>query len=164
MGTHADVNPLTQQVAEDAIHRPQFLELRKDEPHHALHLFVRIESDAPAGQPDVAQRRRRKQLATLGLVQLAAFESVAHGDQFNFTHHPLEPKNQPIIRVARIVDAFLIGQQGLEESAQLKQLMPVLVGTRQAADLQAQDQAHMTHGNFRDQALKPRAVLLPLCP
>jgi hypothetical protein len=60
----------------------------------------------------------------------------------------------------------LIGEQGAEDGTQFQQLMPVLVRARQAAHLQAEDDADMVEADLGQQILKtePSGDALPAAP
>ena len=80
--------------------------------------------------------------------------------QFGLTHCALEAEQEAVIETCRIVDAILIEDQGVGEGADLQQAMPVGVVPRQARDLQAHDDAGVSHADIGDQALK---TLAPGC-
>ena len=59
--------------------------MRRD---HGADLLVGILGHLAGRQLDVAGGHADEQLAALGLVQLAALEAIAHGDEFKFAHCP----------------------------------------------------------------------------
>ena len=52
--------------------------------------------------------------------------------QFGFRHGALQTEEEPVVEVAGVVDAVGIADQGVEESAEFQQAMPVGVVARQA--------------------------------
>jgi hypothetical protein len=77
--------------------------------------------------------------------------------QLQLPHRALEPQDQPVVGVVRVVDAVLVGQQGAEEAADLQQVVTVLARAGQAADLQAEDQADVPEGDLGQQPLEAGA-------
>ena len=68
--------------------------------------------------------------------------------QFGFGHGSFQAKEQAIIVLHRVVNAIQVSNQRVEERAQLQELMPILVGARQARYLHPKDhpdviQAHL---------------------
>ena len=99
----AGVNPdrqldlLGHQVAEHAVERSQPAEGAEDEADDVLRLLVGIEDDLagrPAGVPD---RQRDRELAALGLGQLARQHPLPDQVQFVFAHRPLQAQQQPAL-------------------------------------------------------------------
>ncbi len=68
--------------------------------------------------------------------------------------------------IGRVVQSVLVGQQGPEDGADLQELMPVLVGTCQAAHLQAEDNADVVQADLGEQVLEAKSPLdrLPAPP
>lgn len=68
--------------------------------------------------------------------------------------------------VSGIVQAVGVGQQGPEDGAQFEELMPVLVGARQATHLQAEDDADVVEADLGEQVLEAGPALgrLPAAP
>ena len=73
------------------------------------HLFVRIPFDFVADQ-HVACRDIMEQLAALCFVQSSSLQSTFHHMQFHFAQHSLQPQNETVIDVIRIVHAIVIDQ------------------------------------------------------
>ena len=86
--------------------------------------------------------------------------------QLRLAHRALEPQQQPVVVIGRVVEPVLVGQQGPEDGAQLQELVPVLVGARQAAHLQAEDDADVVQADLGEQVLEAEPALgrLPAPP
>jgi hypothetical protein len=74
--------------------------------------------------------------------------------ELGLAHRPLQPQQQPVVVVHRVVDAVGVGQQRARQRAQLQQLLPVSARAGQPRHLDAQHQPHMPHGDLGDQPLE----------
>jgi len=63
--------------------------LVEDQAHDSADLLVGVQGYLAGRQFEVASGHGDKQFAALGLVQLAAFQPIAHGGQLNLAHVPL---------------------------------------------------------------------------
>ena len=82
-----------------------------------------------------------------GLVANATIEPLAQGMQLGLAHGALQPEDQPVVEQRGVVDAVGIGEQGVGDSAQVEEAIPVGVVARQARDLQAEDDADLEEGD-----------------
>ena len=60
------------------------------------------------------------QFAPARLVDDAAAQASSQDVQLGFAHCPLEPKQQPVVEVRRVVDSILVENQGVGQCADLK--------------------------------------------
>lgn len=95
-----------------------------------------------------------EQLAAARLVQPALVEPAAQDVQLGGAEGALDPEQELVVMVGRVIQAVLVGQQGAEDGADFQELMPVLVGACQAAHLQAEDDADLVEGDGGEQALE----------
>ena len=159
MRPHRHENLMLYQVTQQAADRALPLELLEDQPHRALHLRVGVEGKGTIRRLDVADRRMVVDLAAAGLVQQALVHPVAQQVEFRFAHGSFESQQQAIVVLGRIIDAVLIGEQGLEDGAEVEQLMPVFVGAGQATGLQTEDDADVIQGHLAEQISEAGAAL-----
>jgi hypothetical protein len=134
--------------------RAELGELRKDQPHHRLDLLVGVQGCLPRRSAHVAGRQRDGQLPPPRLGLLAGQHPLLEQVQLGLAHRPLQPKQQPVVVVHRVVDAVGVGQQRTRQRAQLQQLVPVGARARQPRHLDAQHQPHVPHGDLGDQPLE----------
>src|SRR5262245_40967913 len=87
--TYWDLNPVVHQVTQQALHRALAVELVEEQPHHRLHLLVRIEGRLTAGQREVAAGRRAQQLTATGLVDPALVHPLLEDVQLGLADRPL---------------------------------------------------------------------------
>src|SRR5437868_15536502 len=78
--------------------------------------------------------------------------------KLSLAHGALEAEQETIIVVSRIIDAFFINDEGVSQSTNLQEMIPVATGASQARDFQAQDGTTMLEPNFSNQGLKPIAT------
>ena len=116
-----------------------------------LRLLVGVEDDLAGRAADVSDRQRDRQLAALGLGQLARQHPLPDQVQFCLAHRSLQAQQQPVVVKAGIVDAVGVGQQHAGQGAQLQQLVPVPAGPRQPGHLDPEDDAHTSHRDLRDE-------------
>ena len=61
----------------------------------------------------------------------------------------LDTQHQLIIEKVQIIDLPGIGNQRVKHLADFHEVAPIFVGTRQAREFTAEDDAHATHGDIR---------------
>jgi hypothetical protein len=144
-----------------SVDRADLVELVKHDLHHGPRLLVGIEGDFAVRQDHVAHRHAVKHLAALRLVVSTADQAIAHRVQFDLAHRTLETQQHPVVGIARIVHAVLIGEQRAEEGAQFQQVMPVLGRARQPTHLQTENDADVVQRHFGQKPLIPRTVVGP---
>ena len=145
-------------LLEVAHHHPRgsgALEGFEHEADGALDLLVGIEHQLLVGADDISQRRRHRQLAAARLVELSADQARAQHVQLGFTHRPLEPEQQAVIEVGRIVEPVFVQNERLAQGADLEQAMPIARVTGESRDLQSHDHAHAAEADVGDDPLKP---------
>ena len=74
--------------------------------------------------------------------------------QLRFRHRPLEPKQKPVVEIARVVHAVGVADEGVEHGTDLEQLVPVSARARQARHLHAEYEADMAEPDLGDEALE----------
>ena len=157
-GTRGDaLRPRDSLLPEVAHHRPRgagALEGLEHETDGALDLLVGIEHQLSIGADDVPQRRGHRQLAAARLVELSADQARAQHMQLGFTHRALEPEQQAIIEVGRVVESVFVQNERLAQRADLQQAMPVARVTGESRDLQPHDHADATEADVGDDPLK----------
>ena len=107
------------QVAQHAVQRAQLRELPEDQPHDRRHLLIRVEADRAFGAPDVADWQGEAQLATPRLVPPALVHPLLEHVQLRLGERPVEPQQEPVVVLGRIVHPIEIGDQRAEQRAQL---------------------------------------------
>jgi hypothetical protein len=118
-----------------------------------------VDGPLPRRQPDVADGRAADQFAAPGLVQLALVHPLLEDVQFGLAHGALQPEQESVVVVARVVEPVGVRQQDPEAGARLEELVPVLAGAGETADLQAEDQADLVQGDFGQKPLEARSPL-----
>jgi hypothetical protein len=90
-----------------------------------LHLAVRIEDHAIVVVIDQSGGQAGLQLAAAGLALDPALQTRAEHVQLGLAHRSLQPQQQPVVEMARVVQAVLIEDQGSRQGADLQQAVPV---------------------------------------
>ena len=128
--------------------------MSKIETDDVADLLVGIHLDPFRGELDVAGGHVVKELAALGLVQPASFQSISHSNKLEFADRSLQAEQEPVVGVLRVVNAVLVGQDRSEDGTHLQEIVPIPVVAGDAAHLDPEDQADMLHGNFGQDAMK----------
>ncbi len=105
---------MVDQVAEQAVQRRLAVELIEDQPHGHLDLLVGVDRPLAGGGPDVADRGRAQQLAAAGLVELALIHAFLENMKLRLAHHAVQPQEEAIVVVGRVVDPVDVGQEDPE--------------------------------------------------
>jgi hypothetical protein len=85
---------------------------REKMPQGVLHLLVGIQHDALQPIIDQADGKRHFELSALCFTQDAPAQPSLENVQFGLTHCPSEPKEKPVVEVARIVEPVFIEDEG----------------------------------------------------
>ena len=119
-----------------------------------LDLLVRIKHQ-PA-EPIVSKTdwRTQEQFAARCLIQNPALKTCSQHMEFGFAHRALQPEQQPIVEMSRIIDAVLVENQGIGQSADLEKSMPVHRVSREPGHLKPEDDAGTSEADFRDKTLE----------
>jgi transposase len=70
----------------------------------------------------------------------------------------LLPLQEPVVKLALIVDAFRVHDQRVHQPAQIEELIPVAIVARQPRDLEPEDGPRMAQAHLGHQPLKARAA------
>jgi hypothetical protein len=87
-------------------------------------------------------------------VVAAIDQTLPQGDQLERAHVALEPQQESVVGLARVVDAVLVGDQRAAQGPQLQELLEVYRRACQAAHLQAEYQADVAQADLGQQALE----------
>src|SRR6185437_4305535 len=142
------------QVTHHGLGAAQLAELGEYHAQSLLHLLVRIEGDAAVAIMDQSRRKRQPQFAACRLLAFSLMKADLDLMQFRFAHDPRQAQEKPIVVCRRVIEPFAIGDQHAKQRAQLEELMPISVVTREARRVQAHDQAGLAQTHFCDQGLK----------
>ena len=152
--TKPEADVVADQVVEDPPGGAEFVVLVEDEADDLADLLVGVHLDPIRGELDVAGGHAVKELAALGLVQPASFQSISHSNKLEFADGPFQAEQEPVVGILGIVDAVLVREQRPEDGTHLQEIMPILVVAGDAAHLDPEDQADMLHGNLGQDALE----------
>ena len=123
-----------------------------------LHLAVGVEHDVSGGVVDEAHGEPHLKLAAGSLGALTAEQAGAQDVQLGLAHRALQPKQQAIVEVGRVVEAVLVEDQRVRERADLEQAVPVGRAAGEARDLEAEHHPDLAEAHGGDQLLEAFAV------
>lgn len=121
---------------------------------HLPDLSVRIENDIANLVIDKAGRKRTTVFTAAYLVEDPAAQSGLDDMQFSFAHRALEPEQQAIVEVGRVVHAVFIEDERVGQGADLQQPMPVRIVSGEAGYLQPHDDPPAPHADIGHQVLE----------
>lgn len=104
---------------------------------HCPRLGIGINVDITRGEEHIAQRDTMEQRAALGFVKPSPLQALPHRMACDCAHGALPAEEEPIMRIAGLVDPVLIGEEGTKQRTHFQQMMPVFRAARQATHLQA---------------------------
>ena len=105
--------------------------------------------------PHQPGRQRDAQLAAGSLVPQPAEHPGAQHLELSLAHGPLEAQQQPVIEHAGMVDAGLVGDQGIGDPAQVQQPVPLGRRPGQPGDLQRQHDTDLAERDLLGQLGEP---------
>jgi hypothetical protein len=121
-------------------------------------MYVRIHDHAPVTGTNQTCRQMMHQLATLGFGQSAGVQPQPQTVQLSLRHRTLQAQQEPIVEVARIVDAVAVANQRIEQGAELQQPMPIRTVACQARYFVAHDDSHLAKPHIGHQLLEVLAA------
>ena len=123
-----------------------------------LDLLIGIEDDLaggvvgqPGGQPEA-------ELTGPGLLQFAPQQPRSEPVQLGFAHRALDPQEESVVVLSRIINAVLVDDEGIGQATDLDETIPVAAGPRQPRGFQAQDGAGAAESNLGHQVLEAVAA------
>ena len=110
----------------------QFDELAEHQSDSLLDALIRIFLDPITIGSQIPDGHRCEQLATFCFELDCFLTPLPQQREFKFTHRPLHPEQQSVVRMARIINAVFVDDQGTDQAAELEQSMPISPVARQA--------------------------------
>src|SRR4051794_10338354 len=93
------------------------------------------------------------------LASRPAVRQAADRVQLQFRDRAFQPKQQPAVRRARIIDAVAVGDQAFAMPAHVEQRIPVGTVAGQARDVDRENEAHLAQGHPGHKVLETAAVI-----
>ena len=112
----------------------------------------------PGAVVDQADRQRHDQLAAAGPGDLPAAEPGPQEMQLILAELPFHAQDQSVVKVARVVEAVFVADQGAGHGAQFQELVPVGVVAGQPGAFQAEHDPGPAQRHLGDQLLEPFPV------
>ena len=119
-----------------------------------LHLSVGVEDDSVERVVDQPHRQGFLEHTALGPVQQPTTQTGLEQVQLRLRHGTFESKQKPVIELRGVVDAVLVEDQRMGQTADLEQRMPIDVVSRQARGLEAEHDTGSAHADLGDQVLE----------
>ena len=117
----------------------KFRKLSEYKLYSFAHPGIGINIDSIVADLHVADRHRQEELATTSLLFKRLQRALPKDRELQFAHRALHAQQQPIVGVARIINAVLIHNDRADQAAELDQGVPVTPVTRQSRRLDGKD-------------------------
>jgi hypothetical protein len=82
--------------------------------------------------------------------------------KFCLGHSAFQSENQAIVEKSGVIQAIIIGEQGIGDGTHIEEAIPIRITPCQAGDLQPEKNSHSSHGDFRIQVIKSGTFDKPL--
>src|SRR6476469_9364214 len=135
----------------------EFAKALEDPPGDLLDAAIRIKTETDLAMPDKANRHRDPEFASAGLGPRGIQHAGAQDTKFEFADAALHAQKQTVIRTTRIVHAIEVDNAGVDEAAQLEQMMPVPTVAGETRGVEAKHGANLAGAKPGDQLLEARA-------
>jgi hypothetical protein len=157
--TERQLNLLLPQVSQHPAYTPQSRELFENQAHYVLHLLVEIQLQATLGAENVAWWGLSHPFAPPTAIQTPGLHALLKLMQLDSSHEAFDSQDQTIIEIMRMIQAVLIGQQGVKPSTELDQAATSFIFTGQTVNLKTEHQSNMIEGNLGQQPSKIVAAM-----
>ena len=133
----------------DAAGRAEFGKAIEDGADGGRDSLVGMETNLTIGvTPDEAYGQAAAQLAAGRLVADATVEPGAQDVEFGFAHGALQAEKQAVVEQARVIDAVGVADQGIGETAEIEETIPVGIVAGEPGDLETEHDADLPEGDL----------------
>src|SRR5258707_6591312 len=108
--------------------------------------------------PGIADRHRDPQLAALRFRSCRVVHPGADDPQLELADAALHPKQQAVVRPARIVHAIEVDDTRIHQSTQFQEMMPVAAIASEPRGIEAEHSSDLPGAQRRDQAVEAWSV------
>ena len=126
----------------------------EDQPDHLLDPLVGIKAEADLAMPDVANRNADPQLTASRLRARSVEHAGTQHTEFELSDAALHTEQQPVVRPTGIVDAVHVDHPRLDQTAQLKQVVPGSAIAGEPRSVETQHGADLAGAEPRHQPLE----------
>src|SRR6266699_1930235 len=138
--------------------RGRLLKKRKDQTNSFLHGLIWIQHNPAHRIVDQPDRQAKPQLPLLGFGHFSTLQAALQPMKLSLRHAALESEQKPVVMRSRIIDPFVINDQGIGQRTNFQQPIPIAAGSCQARHLQAEHGPNMSQTNLGHQPLKAIAT------
>src|SRR6266700_1652972 len=138
--------------------RGRLLKKRKDQTNSFLHGLIWIQHNPAHRIVDQPDRQAKPQLPWLGFGHFSTLQAALQPMKLSLRHAALESEQKPVVMRSRIIDPFVINDQGIGQRTNFQQPIPIAAGSCQARHLQAEHGPNMSQTNLGHQPLKAIAT------
>ncbi len=135
----------------------KFAEALEDPAGDLLDTAIRIEAETNLPMPDKANRHGNPELTSASFGPRGVQHAGAQDTQLEFADATLHSQKQTVIREARIIDAIKVDDAGIDETAELEQVMPVPAVSGETGGVEAKHGADLPGAEPGDELLEARA-------
>ena len=135
----------------------KFAEALEDPAGDLLDAAIRIEAETDLPVPDKADRHGNPEFTSAGLGPRSVQHAGAQDTKLEFADAALHSQKQTVIRTTRIVHAIEVDDAGIDEAAQLEQMMPVPAIAGETGGIEAKHGADLAGAKPGNELLEARA-------
>jgi hypothetical protein len=150
---HAQCEVGLDQLPPQGMARAEVSTLPQDEAPHLLDLLVWLDAQRAVCSPDIAEGQRETQGTPTGCRECALRPALLAQRQLGRTHRAFAPHEQPIVLLARLIDAREIGKPGPKQGTRRSALVPIFRRPSPACHFPAHHAAHMIQAARGHEAL-----------
>ena len=132
----------------------KFAEALEDPAGDLLDAAIRIEAETDLPMPDKANRYENPEFTSASLGPRGVQHARAQDTKFEFADAALHSQKQSVIRPTRIVDAIEVDDAGVDDAAQLEQMMPVPAVAGEAGRIEAKHGTDLAGAKPGDELLE----------
>src|ERR1700678_779208 len=118
---------------------------------------IRIEAETDLSMPDIADRHRNPEFTSAGLGPGGVQHPRTQNAEFKLTDAAFHTEKQTIVWATRIVDAIKVDVAGIDETAELEQVMPVPAVAGETGGVEAKHGSAPASAEPGDELLEARA-------
>src|SRR3954453_15392641 len=154
VGRSREVDPVRRHRQQDLARAAQLAEPGEDQADRFPHAQVGIEAQTGLAVPRVADRHADAQLAAPRLGARGVEHAGAQHPELELADAALHAQEEPVVRVAGVVDPVEVDHPRLDQPAQLEEVVPVAPVAREPGRLEAQHGPDLAGAEPRHQPLE----------
>jgi hypothetical protein len=135
----------------------KFSEALEDPADDFLHAAIRIEAETDLPMPDIADRHGNSEFTPSGLRPCGIQHPRSQNAEFKLADAALHAQEQAVIRPTWVIDTIGVYNTGVDQTAQLEQMMPIPAVTGETGGVEAKHSTNLAGTESGDELVEARA-------